>query len=513
MQERLSPFDVEQHQTVEEAICQNAMLRGAWPAIVATHLSPLSYGELFQNISSAHVKLREAGFDRNARIVLALENGPLAALAVVAIACSAIAVPIDIKKLTLLELEDRLTALRPAAVVLPCHTDLPARSIAERRGIPLIELISPKKKLALHLIIPPVGNALSPQGPTAETPAFILHTSSTTGEPKLIPYSHRNMLAAAGRVKGWFGLTPTDRCLSVGPMHYSHGLKVTIFTPLITGGSIAFPINSSRLDIAEWFSELEPTWYSASPTLHQHVLYKAKRLPDARANHSLQFAVSGGAPLATDVCTELQQVLGVPVLEHYGTSEAAQISANLPHPGAAKLGTCGIPPADTIVIVGEDGCQAAPGQRGEIWVRGPTLMSGYLDNPELNRAAFADGWFRTGDIGSLDESGFLTLHGREKELINRGGEKIAPADIDNALMRHPAVMEAAAYAVHHPRLGEDVAAAVVLQPGSTVTKDELRKFLSTQLPWFKVPRRIDFQDQLPKGPTGKLRRLKLGDRP
>jgi acyl-CoA synthetase (AMP-forming)/AMP-acid ligase II len=208
---------------------------------------------------------------------------------------------------------------------------------------------------------------------------------------------------------------------------------------------------------------------------------------------------------------DLQGVLGVPVLEHYGTSEAAQISANLPPPGAAKLGTCGIPPANTIMIVGEDGRQAAPSQRGEIWVRGPTVMSGYLNEPELNRAAFVDDWFRTGDIGSMDNEGFLTLHGREKELINRGGEKIAPIEIDNALMRHPAVVEAAAYAVHHSRLGEDVAAAVVLRPGSTLTGDQLRKFLSTQLPWFKVPRRIDFHDQLPKGPTGKIQRQKLGN--
>ena len=207
----------------------------------------------------------------------------------------------------------------------------------------------------------------------------------------------------------------------------------------------------------------------------------------------------------------LQRVLGVNVLQQYGTAETAQISANLPPPGASKLGTCGIPPKDTVMIVLEDGDQAAAGQRGEVWVRGPTVTSGYLEDPELNQVAFVDGWFRTGDIGSLDENGFLTLHGREKELINRGGEKIAPTEIDNALMRHPDVMDAAAYAVHHPRLGEDVAAAVVLRPGSTVSKDDLRKFLSTQLAWFKVPRRIVFQDKLPKGSTGKLQRRKLAE--
>jgi acyl-CoA synthetase (AMP-forming)/AMP-acid ligase II len=443
--------------------------------------------------------------------VVALENGPLAALAVIAIACSAVAVPMDVKKLTLPEFDERLAVLRAAAVMLLRDAETPARLVAERRRIPQIELVSHNGKLDLHLVIPQIGLSVAPEEPIADTPAFILNTSSTTGKPKLIPFSHRNMLAAAGRVKGWFGLTPTDRCLSVSPMQYSHGLKVTIFTPLITGGSIAFPLDPSRLDIREWFGELRPTWYSAGPTVHAHVLYKAKTLPEARTIHNLRFAVSGGAPLPKNVCLDLQRVLGVPVLEHYGTSEAAQISANLPPPGAAKVGTCGIPPANTIMIVGEDGCQAAPSQRGEIWVRGPTVMSGYLNEPELNQAAFVGDWFRTGDIGSVDDDGFLTLHGRETELINRGGEKIAPIEIDNALMRHPAVIEAAAYAVPHPRLGEDVAAAVVLQPGSTLTRDQLRNFLSTQLPWFKVPRRIDFQDQLPKGPTGKTQRQKLGN--
>jgi acyl-CoA synthetase (AMP-forming)/AMP-acid ligase II len=502
---------VEELRTIEEAIRHHAQLRPTSPAIVATQSLSVSYGDLFESICTVRSDLRRAGFDRNARIVVALQNGPLAALAVVAIACSAVAVPLDIK-LAVPEIDKCLDLLRPAAVVLLGESDSPARTIAARQGIPVIELAIPDRgKLGLHLVIPRVGSAASPEEQIPDAPAFILQTSGTTGGLKLIPYSHRNMLATAGRVQGWFGLTPTDRCLSVSPIHYCHGLTVTVFAPLITGGSIAFPLDPSRLDIAEWFGELRPTWYSAGPTLHRFVLDKAKAMPDVRTIHTLRFVVSGGAPLPEDVCVGLQRVLGVPVLEHYGASEAAQISANLPPPGAAKLGTCGIPPNDTVMIVGEDKGQAAPGQKGEVWVRGPTLMSGYLDAPELNRAAFVAGWFRTGDIGSLDEDGFLTVHGREKELINRGGEKIAPTEIDNALMRHPAVIEAAAYAVHHPRLGEDVAAAVVLHPGSTVTQDELREFLRTQLALFKIPRRIVFQDQLPKGPTGKVQRSKLGN--
>jgi oxalate---CoA ligase len=201
----------------------------------------------------------------------------------------------------------------------------------------------------------------------------------------------------------------------------------------------------------------------------------------------------------------------VPVLEHYGSSETAQLATNRPPPGPSKPGTCGIPWPDIIIIVGEDGRRLPPGERGEILVTGPSVMSGYLNAPDLNRSAFIDGWYRTGDIGSLDEDGFLTLHGRRKELINRGSEKIAPLEIDQALMCHPDVEQAAAYAVPHPRLGEDVAAAVVLRPAAKVTPVELREFLSQRLAAFKIPRRISIVDQLPKGITGKVQRKRLSE--
>ena len=190
-------------------------------------------------------------------------------------------------------------------------------------------------------------------------------------------------------------------------------------------------------------------------------------------------------------------------------AKAAQIAANLP--GRSKPGTCGVPWPRTVMIVGEDGGSVRPGEHGEILIGGPTLISGYLNAPELNRACFFDGWFRTGDIGSLDEEGFLTLHGRKDDVINRGAEKISPLEIDEALMRHPAIAEAAAFPVPHARLGADVAAAVVLRPGMTVTAVELRRCLQDQLASFKVPRRIIIKDQLPKGKTGKVLRRQLSE--
>jgi acyl-CoA synthetase (AMP-forming)/AMP-acid ligase II len=319
------------------------------------------------------------------------------------------------------------------------------------------------------------------------------------------------MLAAAARVRKWFDLKEDDRCLSITPSYYSHGLKLTVFTPLLSGGSVAFPESLSRVDLVEWLVSLNPTWYSASPTVHLAILEKARLNRGEGITHRVRFALSGGARLPSEIQLELHSTLGLPVLEHYGTTETAQISTNLLLAGLAKAGTCGIPDPQTVIIAGEDGVQLRPGEWGEILVSGPTVTDGYLNAPDLNEGAFVDGWFRTGDIGNIDEEGFLVLGGRCKEIINRGGEKISPMEIEAALLRHPDVAEAAAFAVPHPRLGEDVAASVVLRPDARAIPDELRNFLSTQLAWFKVPRRITILQELPKGATGKVQRRKLSE--
>jgi acyl-CoA synthetase (AMP-forming)/AMP-acid ligase II/thioesterase domain-containing protein len=478
-------------------------------AVVFSGAAPLSYSDLNRIIDQFRADLRGAGFGRSARIAVALANGPSAALAIVAVSSSAVAVPINPKQ-TLPEIAACFDVLSPDAVLLLQGADSAARRVAERRGLTIIEAIPASgNTLGLRIDPPRIGAPAPFDDPEPDAPAFILQSSGTSAEPKSIPFSHRNMLAAAARLEAWFELTPEDRCLSVSPPYYSHGLKVTVFTPLLTGGTAVFPTNPSRFEISEWFGALKPTWYSAGPTLHRLILDVAKSSPDAKSSHGLRFALSGGAPLPREVHEGLQVALGVPVVEHYGSSEAAQIATNRPSPGASKPGTCGIPWPGTVKLVDGEGKPLPSGRQGEVLVRGPTLMSGYLDAPDLNRAVFVDGWFKTGDIGSLDEDGFLTLHGRLKEMINRGGEKVWPIEIDEALARHPAVAEAAAFGIPHPRLGEDVAAAVVLRPGASVGALELRNYLSERLAEFKIPRRIAFVDQMPKGPTGKILRRKL----
>ena len=475
--------------------------------MVASGFAVLSYGELREEIEQTRVRLRHAGIDRNARIAVALPTGAEATLAIVAVASSAAAVPLDLK-LTFAEVESCLRILRPDAVLL--DGDCVAGKVAAQNHVPVIEAVFARDgKLGMQLTVPQIGPAALLDDPDPDAPAFILHTSGTTGDPNLVPLSHGNMLATAARAQSWFALTPQDRCLSVSPIHYAHAITTGV-PLLLIGGSIAFPANPSIVELSEWFGSLAPTWYSAGPTLHLAVLEKARNRPDALTLHSLRFISAAGAALPRAVREEMESVLGIPVLEYYGTSETTgPIAVNSPPPGRSKPGTCGIPWPDTVIVVGADGRRLPLGVHGEILVQGPNITAGYLNAPELNRVTFVNGWYRTGDIGSLDADGFITLHGRKREIINRGGEKVAPIEIDQALMRHPDVVEAAAYAVPHPRLGQDVAAAVVLRPGSRATPIELREFLSEWLARFKIPRRISIVDQLPKGLTGKVQRKRL----
>ena len=490
--------------SIGEAIRCQAERRNGEPAIIGSRFEPLSYRDLQNQINTMGVRLREAGFDRNARIAIALPDGPEAALAIVGIACAAVAVPFN-SKLTAPELDRRLTLLRPNAVMLVRGSDSAARIVAERHGISIIETgLREADKLALDPVVQKIGPAAIADKTDVDAPAFILETSGTTSDPKFFPYSHRNMLTFAERLRAWFELTPEDRSLCVSPVYHGRGLKVSVLTPLLTGGSVAFPIDASLVNPSEWLEILRPTWYKAGAPVHLAIFEKARAQPQTKNMHSLRFILSGGASLPANVREGLQAALEVPVLEVYACTEAGQVASNVPPPGPSKPGTCGIPWPQSVVIAGENGGRLLPGQRGEVLIGGPTVTSGYLDAPDLNRTAFIDGWFRTGDIGSLDEEGFLTIHGRLAEVINRGGAKIAPAEIEHALMLHPWVAEAAAFAVPHPRLGEDVAAAVVLRPGSTITPADLREFLNNQLAPFKIPRRITVVDQLPKGVSGKI---------
>ena len=497
-----------QNHRLEEVIKRIAYIDPAAPAIVSLKYNQFSYSQLVWQVDHVASSLSQSGFRKSARIVIAIKDTALAALAIVAVACSAAAIPFD-HNLAAAEIEMRLKLLGVEAVCVLAGETSVTRTVAERQGIAIIELMpKDKRELAFSVSAPKIPTKNQLDDATLNGVAVIFQTSGTTAEPKLVPCLHSSLLASAERARKWFNLNNHDRCLSILPPYYSHGLTFTILAPLLSGGSVAFPASLTEVNLAEWFGELNPTWFSASPTTHLAI---SEMLGSTLSGlkHQLRLAGSGGAQLPESVRSSLQLGLGIHILEHYGITEASQISTNLLPPGPYKLGTVGIPPPETVIVVGRDGKNVPQGEKGEIWVRGPNVMTGYLNGPELNQAAFSQGWFRTGDIGSFDEDGFLMIHGRIKELINRGSEKISPFEIEAILLNHPDVLEAVVFAVPHPRLGEDVGAAVVLRPGATVAADEFRRFMSAQLAWNKVPRRVHIRESIPKGLGGKALRKKL----
>jgi acyl-CoA synthetase (AMP-forming)/AMP-acid ligase II len=263
----------------------------------------------------------------------------------------------------------------------------------------------------------------------------------------------------------------------------------------------------------EWLDEFEPTWYTAVPTMHQEVLARAGANREAVGRSRLRFIRSSSAALAPEVMSGVERAFNVPVIEAFGMTEAShQIASNPLPPGRRKPGSVGVAAGAEVAIMDGSGRLLPAGETGEIAVRGRGVTRGYEGNPEANAAAFSDGWFRTGDLGRLDHDGYLFITSRLKEIVNRGGEKVSPREVDEALLEHPSVAQAAAFAVPHPSLGEDLAAAVVLRPGSRADQAELRGFLFSRLSVFKVPSQIVFVEAIPKGDTGKVQRTTLHEK-
>jgi acyl-CoA synthetase (AMP-forming)/AMP-acid ligase II len=325
-----------------------------------------------------------------------------------------------------------------------------------------------------------------------------------------VPLLQRNVLASAWHIVEALRLTSEDVCLNVMPLFHIHGLVAGTLASLAAGAQVCCTPHFSALRFFHWFDEVRPTWYTAVPSMHQAVLARAAPHHEVLARSRLRFIRSSSAALPRRVMADLERTFRAPVIESYGMTETAhQIASNELPPGDREAGSVGVAAGPEIAIMGEDGKLLPVGARGEVVVRGPNVTAGYENNPEENAKAFSNGWFRTGDQGTLDEAGYLRITGRLKELINRGGEKISPLEVDEVLLHHPAVREAVTFSFPHPMLGEEVAAAVVLREGQTVNEHELHEFASKHLAQFKVPRKILIMDEIPKGPTGKLQRIGL----
>jgi acyl-CoA synthetase (AMP-forming)/AMP-acid ligase II len=301
--------------------------------------------------------------------------------------------------------------------------------------------------------------------------------------------------------------------LVIMPLFHIHGLVGALLSSFAAGASIHCPAGFNALKFFDQLDQVQATWYTAVPTMHQMILSRADRNAEILARRKLRFIRSSSASLPPQVMKSLEAAFCCPVIESYGMTEAShQMASNPLPPAPRKPGTVGIAAGPEVAIMDLDGKLLARGETGEIVIRGENVTLGYANNPKANAEAFTHGWFRTGDQGIMDADGYLSITGRLKEIINRGGEKIAPREVDDVIMDHPAVAQVVTFAMPHEKLGEEVAAAVVLREGQSVSEGELRSFVGTRLADFKVPRKILFLPEIPKGATGKLQRIGLAQK-
>nr|WP_294563987.1 acyl--CoA ligase [uncultured Rhodopila sp.] len=489
---------------------------GAAPAIGAPGRPWLTYDALRAQARRTVGDLNAMGIGRGDRVALVLPNGPEAATAFVSIACGATAAPLN-PAYKAEEFAFYLGDLDASVLVVQSGTETPAREAAAAKAIPVVELKpradGPAGSFAL---LPPpglVGPARHPGEADAEDIALVLHTSGTTSRPKIVPLRHLNVTASAFNIGEVLALTADDVCLNIMPLFHIHGLIAGVLSSLAAGGAVSCSPGFNAFRFFAWFTEVRPTWYTAVPTMHQTILDLAPRNKAAIEAGQLRFIRSSSSSLPGPVMLAMEQAFGVPLVESYGMTEAAHQMASNPLPPRPRFPGCvGIAAGPEVAIMDDAGALLPPGALGEVVIRGRNVTAGYENNPAANAAAFTHGWFRTGDQGVLDADGYLRLTGRLKELINRGGEKVSPLEVDEILSEHPAVAQCLTFGLPHPKLGEEVAAAIVLRGGFTAKDTELRDFAGERLAPFKVPRKIVFLTEIPKGATGKLQRIGLAEK-
>jgi acyl-CoA synthetase (AMP-forming)/AMP-acid ligase II len=484
---------------------------GQASAILAPGRAPLSYANLYQQIVGVVETLNESGLGWQDRVAIVLPNGPEMAVASVAVCSAMTSAPLN-PAYSAQEFDFYLTSLRARALIVLAGTDSPAITAAQSLGISIVELSPSLNEAAGMFRLTAARGSRPPSTGFAppENVALLLHTSGTTARPKIVPLTQANLCASAANIRRTLQLTPDDRCLNIMPLFHVHGLVAALLTSLTAGSSVVCTPDFHAPSLFPWLNEFRPSWYTAVPAMHQSLLTYAEQSGARVPSQSLRFIRSSSAPLPPTVMRKLETFFNVPVIEAYGMTEAShQIASNPLTPARQKAGSVGFAAGTSIAILDDAGNELPPAVAGEVALRGDNVMSSYLDNPAANELAFSNGWFRTGDVGHLDAEGYLYLTGRLKEIINRGGEKISPREVDEVLLAHPAVAEALTFAMPHPTLGEDVAAAVTLRRSALVSEIELRTFAAQALAHFKVPTRIVFIDEIPKGPTGKPQRVGL----
>lgn len=483
------------------------------PALLSPGRPSLSYRDLKAHIDSMGRFLNSHGIGRNDRVALVLPNGPEMALAFLGVAAVAACAPLN-PAYKDHEFDFYLNDIKAKTLLVLAGANTPAREVARARDIPVIELTPRPGEAAglFHLDYCGGSESTIAHGGFSRPDdiALVLHTSGTTARPKIVALSQDNIICSARNVGQTLELTQRDRCLNVMPLFHIHGLIAALLSSINACGSLVCAPGYTPEAFPGWLTEFRPTWYTAVPTIHQSIVEYAESHPRPRSEKSLRMIRSSSSPLPATVMDKLEKLFQVPVIEAYGMTEAAhQITSNPLPPQIRKAGSVGLKAGPQVAIMDENGQWLSRGQTGEIVIRGENVLTGYENNPAANEKSFIDGWFRTGDQGYQDEDDYLFITGRLKEIINRGGQKISPREIDEVLLSHPGVLQALAFGTPHRQLGETVCAAVIPKKGAMVSEMALRHHVAEHLASYKVPQQIVFVDEIPKGPTGKTQRIGL----
>jgi len=481
-------------------------------AFIAPEHPALTYSKLADQVNYVVSFFNSIGIGRNNCVVTVLPNGPEMAVAFISIASGATVAPLNPAYSTK-EFDSYFSLLKPKAVVVASGLDSNARIAAQGRNITVVEILTePEKEAGIFKLTGGRPSDVTQQGfSKPEDIALILHTSGTTSQPKQVPLTQKNLLVSAYHVQSALNLTARDISLNIMPLFHIHGIVAGMLSSMVGGGSMICAPEFNAAEFFHWVKTFDPTWYTAVPSMHQSILSRSESNRAIVRSSHIRFIRSSSSALPSSILNGLESEFKVPVVEAYGMTEAShQIASNPLPPKARKTGSVGLAAGPIVGIMSEDGATLLQKNSvGEIVIQGPNVTSGYLGRPEANKTAFIDKWFRSGDLGYLDEDGYLFITGRSKEMINRGGEKIAPVEVDEALLAFSPIAEAVTFAVPHDRLGEEVAAAVVLHENVHTTEKEIQEFVASRLSFFKIPKQVIITDHIPKSATGKLQRIGL----
>ncbi len=467
----------------------------------------LSYGEFKIFNEKISRQLAATNIINSDRAAIVLPNGPLMASSFLSISSYMSAAPLN-PSYKQEEFEFYLDDLKPKFLLVEPNSKSLAVIAAKNLNIPVFEMrISDNQPLGTFKLF---DEETDYKNPKDYDEALVLHTSGTTSRPKIVPLSNLNIITSAVNISKSLKLTADDHCLNIMPLFHIHGLIAVLSASAKVGASVCASNGFNALKFLDLAETQNITWYSGVPTMHQAILLRAQKNSDKAKKLNLRFIRSSSASLPPAIFEELNNIFQTPVIEAYGMTEAThQMASNPLPPAIQKPGLVGMPAGPEICIMNDKNEKLSQGEIGEICIKGDNVTNGYENNPEANKQSFVNDWFRTGDEGFFDEDGYLKISGRLKEIINKGGEKISPLEVDNILMDFLPIDQALCFGYKDKMLGEDIAVAIKLKENKSCTEDDIKSYANEKLAKFKIPKKIFIVEDIPKGATGKLQRIGL----